>query len=159
MRHEIAIGRVKKSAPIRFDETTAPSSQNARDGLDYLTMALHRTERPDGWESRFAAVLKEASIRQFDAARWNCARFTHACAEAVTGRSLPYTLRRSLEASVDAIFDRYESPTQAQRGDVVLARMPHDTLGVCVGPAAVFVMERGLMRRPRSEILIAWRTV
>jgi hypothetical protein len=115
------------------------------------------TRAPD-WESRLSEVLREASLRAFDARTWNCARFAHACAQAVTGRELPYAFRGSLAGSVDELFPRHSYPLAAKRGDVVLGRLPHDTLGVCVGHVAVFLLEsKGLASKPLADIAIAWR--
>jgi hypothetical protein len=58
---------------------------------------------------------------------------------------------------VDELFQRHSYALAARRGDVVLANVPHPTLGVCVGAQAVFLMESGLMSKPLSEIAIAWR--
>jgi hypothetical protein len=110
----------------------------------------------DGWESRFAAVLKEASTRQFDARTWNCALFVKVCVEAILCRPMPSRLSRTLERTVDACFPRTER-AQARRGDVVLAHLPKPTLGVCMGPAAAFVGPDGLTEVPMSRVVIAWR--
>lgn len=121
--------------------------------------AFKRDSRTAGWEARLAAVLKEASTRKYNARNWNCAKFAHASAEAVTGRTLPYQLRSTLAKSVDALFQRHPDAKLARRGDTVLANLPEGpTLGVCVGDAVAFVMQRGLMNRPRSVVSIAWRT-
>ena len=112
--------------------------------------------RPDGWESRFAAVLKEASQREFDARTWNCALFVKACVEAILCRPMPSRLSRTLERTVDQHFPRITA-SQARRGDVVLAELPQRTLGVCVGSTAAFVGPDGLTEIPMSQVLIAWR--
>lgn len=112
--------------------------------------------RPPGWESRLAAVLKDAGERAYDPRRWNCARFAHRCAEAVSLRSIPFAfVGGSLEASADAVLPRVE-PRQARRGDVVLAQVPHDTLGVCAGRVAVFLGRNGLERYPMTAVRAAW---
>jgi hypothetical protein len=121
-------------------------------------MEPHNLMRSDGWEERLALALKEATLKHFHVKQWNCARFAHAIAEAVTGRALPYEFKGSLEASVDALFSRHTDTRAMQRGDVVLANVPHATLGVCVGAELAFVMEaKGLLLKPRSEAVIAWR--
>ena len=111
--------------------------------------------RPEGWESRFAAVLKEAGSREFDAQTWNCALFVKACVEAILCRPMPSRLSRTLERTVDAHFPRI-TPSLARRGDVVLAQIPHRTLGVCVGAKAAFVGKSGLVTEPMNRVLIAW---
>ena len=111
--------------------------------------------RAPDWESRLAEVLRAASVRAYDARQWNCARFAHACAEAVSGRSLPFRWRGSLEASADAVLPRV-APTLAGRGDVVLADVPEPSLGVCAGRTAAFVTAQGLISIPRSRVRAAW---
>jgi len=130
--NDVVFGRIKLTAPVVFN-------------------------RPAGWEQRLAEVLREASVRSFDERNWNCARFSHSCASAVTGRQLPYRLHKTLEASVDAIFDRHADPRLARRGDVVLAHLNvGKTLGVCTGAEIAFVTAKGLQMEPRSVIRIAW---
>lgn len=111
--------------------------------------------RPAGWELRLSAVLREASMREFDPRHWNCARFVHACAQAVRGAELPFEWKGSLEQSADAVLERTEVK-QALRGDVLLADVPHPTLGVCVGARAVFLAANGLQSVPRSTARVAW---
>jgi hypothetical protein len=124
--------------------------------LQEMACPLVNINRPYGWEERLAAVLKEASQRQFDPQTWNCALFARACAEAVSGRSLPTRLSRTLEHTVDRLFPRIER-SQALRGDVVLADQPKPSLGVCTGSQAAFVGPEGLIEIPMSRVLIAWR--
>lgn len=111
--------------------------------------------RPEGWEHRLDEVIREAKSLPFDPKRWNCARFSHRCAEAVCGKSLPYAWRGSLEASVDAALPRVK-PSLAQRGDVVMADVPLPTLGVCCGHKAAFVGYAGLTFEPMRKARIAW---
>ena len=118
---------------------------------------LHQPDcRPDGWEARFAAVLRDASRREFHARDWNCAEFARQCAEAITCRPIPRRLSRTLKRTVDAYFPRI-GVRQASRGDVVLANLPNPTLGVCAGSVAAFVSPAGLTEIPMSQVLIAWR--
>lgn len=112
--------------------------------------------RVSGWEGRLAAVLKDAARRPFDARHWNCARFAHACAEAVAGRALPAVWKGSLEESADAVLPRIR-PAFARRGDIVLAAVPAPSLGVCLGARAAFVAkDGGLLTRPMGEVSLAW---
>lgn len=115
------------------------------------------SERTGDWEARLIAVLKEAAERTFDARAWNCARFAHACAQAVSGRVLPFELKGSLEASVDAVLPRI--PTKlATRGDIMLGHVPEPSLGVCIGAQVAFVtLPAGLMTQPRRRMAAAWR--
>jgi hypothetical protein len=112
--------------------------------------------RPDGWESRFAAVLEQARTRPFDAREWNCALFARACVQAITGREIPARLSRNLESTVDTHFPRIERAL-ARPGYVVLAEVPHKTLGVCTGRSATFLGASGLYSIPMSEVLICWK--
>ena len=116
---------------------------------------MKRTDRAPGWESRLADVLCVALTRGYDARKWNCARFAHACAEAVSGRPLPFVWRGSLEASADAALPRV-APALAHRGDIVLAQVPEPSLGVCRGRDAVFVTAKGLLSVPMSAARAAW---
>lgn len=113
--------------------------------------------RAPGWEARLAEQLRQASARPFDAKSWNCARFAHACAEAVSGRSIPFQRKRGgLEVSVDAVLPRVQ-PRRACRGDVVLANVPEPSLGVCVGCNAAFLMRHsGLLTIPMRQVIVAW---
>jgi hypothetical protein len=113
-------------------------------------------ERPEGWEERFAAVLREASRREFDVNTWNCGLFVKACVEAILCRPMPSRLSRTMERTVDRHFSRTER-AQARRGDVVLAHLPGPTLGVCTGATAAFVDASGLTEIPMSRVLIAWK--
>jgi Domain of unknown function (DUF6950) len=110
---------------------------------------------PD-WESRFAAVLQEAIGRAYHPVEWNCALFTRACVEAITGLDLPRELRGSLIETVDCLFPRIRR-SLARPGDVVLASIPAATLGVCTGRYAAFLGESGLQSIPMSEVSLAWR--
>jgi hypothetical protein len=97
-----------------------------------------------------------ASVSRYEARSWNCARFAHACAEAVCGRELPFRFRESLEGSVDHVFQRIEVP-YARRGDVVCADVPSPSLGVCLGAKAAFVQPYGLMEVPMGRVRSAWK--
>lgn len=114
------------------------------------------TERPDGWEARLAEVLRDAASRAFDARAWNCARFAHRAAEAIRNQHLPYQfIGTSLEASVNAVLPKIPAG-EARRGDIVLADVPHPTLGVCLGAQCAFVTRSGLVTQSRSVITAAW---
>lgn len=125
-------------------------------------MELQLTERPPGWEGRLVEVLRAASTRPYNARTWNCARFAHACAVAVSGRDIPFRRRGTLEQTVNRLLPRVEV-RQARRGDVVLAdgkagavALQGQTLGVCVGARAAFVTKRGLVEVARRHLCAAW---
>lgn len=113
-------------------------------------------DRLPGWEQRFEAALVEALDRPFDARLWNCAKFAHHCAQAVRGTPLPFRWHESLAGSVDALLPRV-APLLAQRGDVVMAAMPEDTLGVCCRDGALFLRPDGVARLPLAVCRLAWR--
>lgn len=109
----------------------------------------------EGWESCLNAVLEDARSKPFDVREWNCARFAHACAEAVRGEPVSDKWRGSLEETADAVLPRVKARL-AQRGDVVLADTPEPSLGVCVGRNAAFVTASGLTFYPMRRVRIAW---
>lgn len=114
------------------------------------------TRLPD-WQSRLTETIRQAKATQFDPKRWNCALFAAACAEAITGRSMPRKLKGALDETVDSVFSRV-APALAQRGDVVLAHAPEPSLGVCCGRVAAFVTaSSGLTYFPMQKVRIAWR--
>ena len=96
-----------------------------------------------------------AVCRPYHPRKWNCAKFAHRAAQAVSGRPLPFVWRGSLEASADAALPRV-APALAHRGDVVLAEVPEPSLGVCRGRDAVFVTAKGLLSVPMSAARAAW---
>lgn len=108
---------------------------------------------PD-WQSRLDAAIREAR-KPFNAKDHNCALFAARCAEAITGRPMPRRLRGSLEATVDSLFPRVHV-RMALRGDLVLARVPEPSLGVCCGRRAAFVTASGLTYYPMRKVRIAW---
>lgn len=112
-------------------------------------------DRPQDWEARLARALQATANRPYNTRTWNCARFAHYMAEQVSGRTLPYQYQGSLEASVDALFERVPV-LLAQRGDVVLADVPEPSLGVCVGGQVLFVSAGGLLTRSLRDARIAW---
>jgi hypothetical protein len=112
--------------------------------------------RVEDWEARLAEQIKTAARIPFDARTWNCAKFAHSCAEAISGREIPFVWKGSLEASADAALPRIP-PRLAQRGDVVLASVPEPTLGVCLGRTSAFVGKGGLMELPTVRYAtVAW---
>lgn len=119
------------------------------------TALTTRPERPPGWELRLREALARARGREFDAREWNCARFAHSCACAVSLRLLPFRHHGSLEGSVDAVLSRVD-PSLALRGDIVMADVPEPSLGVCIGSHALFVTAEGLMRLTMDGVRVAW---
>lgn len=111
--------------------------------------------RCEDWEPRFLRQIELARTRPFSTKEWNCARFAHQTAEAVSGRKIPFVWKGSLASSADAALTRIQ-PRAALRGDVVLANIPEPSLGVCLGRTAAFVGISGLMEIPMSEVVLAW---
>lgn len=101
------------------------------------------------------AVLRESCDKPYHVRHWNCAVFVHTCAQVIRGCALPFAWKGSLEASVDAVFERVPVKL-AQRGDVVLACVPEPTLGLCLGAKAAFVSPAGLITEPMSRATAAW---
>ena len=111
---------------------------------------------PD-WPTRLAALLSAAETRQFDAHRWNCARFALAAAEAVSGTRPQVRVLPDLAASADSAGFPRIPPAFARMGDVVLAGDP-PRLGVIVDAGrAAFVGPRGLVRASLTTCTTAWR--
>lgn len=117
--------------------------------------ATSHESRPWDWEARLARALCEASQKQFSARRWNCAIFAHDVAQRVSGRALPFAYKESLAGSVDAVLPRV-AVALARRGDVVMARIPEASLGVCNGREALFVAKSGLLSIPMRDVRLAW---
>ncbi|MBX6385718.1 MAG: hypothetical protein IRZ07_22545 [Microbispora sp.] len=114
------------------------------------------TRRPD-WAVRLAALLSAVETRAFDAHRWNCARFTLAAVEAMTGERPAVRVLPDLADSADSAGFPRVPPLRARMGDIVLAPGP-DRLGVVLDAGrAAFVGPRGLVRAPITLCTIAWR--
>jgi hypothetical protein len=111
---------------------------------------------PD-WATRLSALLSAADTRAFHPRQWNCALFTLAAVEAVTGTRPRVRVLPDLAAAADrAGFPRIP-PAFARMGDVVLAGDP-PRLGVVVDAGhAAFVGPRGLTRLPITDCATAWR--
>lgn len=109
---------------------------------------------PD-WEARLVQIVKTGTDRPFEPRYWNCALFAKACAEAVSGQEILWKWKGSVEATADSVLERIQ-PSQACRGDVVLATLPEPSLGVCLGALAAFVAHQGLYTVPMSRVTAAW---
>jgi hypothetical protein len=124
----------------------------------------------------FIALVETIEQRQSRPFRWRrgreCVGFSAACIAAQTGRDpltdLPsWRTRREalavaeaeggLEAAIDKRFVRIP-PALAQRGDI--AGLPDDLFGVRLmiveGDTLVAPGAEGLIRSPRSEMIVAW---
>ncbi|MES2783016.1 MAG: hypothetical protein V4657_09485 [Pseudomonadota bacterium] len=129
--------------------------------------------RYNDWEKRLAAYI--ASVKQdVDAlGPVPCARFAAGAVEAQTGfdghapfmgkydsdisaaKALIKYGVRDLEGTFDRSLDRRESPSFAQRGDVVF---DGEAVGVCIGKTALFVTDGELTEVPRAAWTVAWAT-
>jgi hypothetical protein len=111
---------------------------------------------PD-WPERLAALITAAEHRPFDAARWNCGRFTLAAVVACTGRRPSWQHRATLAEMADTAGYPRVPVLFARAGDVVLAADP-DRMGVVLDAGRVaFVGPAGLVRLPITACTIAWR--
>jgi len=134
--------------------------------------------RREDWPERLGAVVDAARRRPFEWGRFDCALFAADAVAAMTGEDLaaPFrgryrtragasrALRRagyeSLEALCMALLGQpLDTPTLAQRGDVVLLEAGNGPqLGVCVGAQAAAPCEgEGLVFAPLSLWRTAWR--
>lgn len=109
------------------------------------------------WEKRLQAVIEESSRRPFDPQKWNCCLFARQVVQALTGRLPADVWRGSIVNTVDGAGLARIEPTQAQRGDLVLADVPETTVGVCLGAKSAFVSPQGLSLLRTSRASMAWR--
>ena len=140
------------------------------------------TARLPDWERRLHDFIAENRDRPFEWGAWDCALFATACAAAITGHDAAAAYRGTYDSragsaralrelgngtllrTVNASFA--EKPvSMALRGDLVWC---DGSLGVCMGPNALFVgeerlaesagvtMREGLITIPRREWSRAW---
>ena len=102
----------------------------------------------------------------------DCVLFAVGCANAMIGGDLAEKYRYSSEEEAAAIikgaggFRELVSfnmgpeipPKMAQRGDwVMILQDDHEALAVCIGIMAIAAGKDGLVTRPMSEAITAWR--
>lgn len=125
---------------------------------------------PD-WEARLSAYFATPGRDQFVWGSNDCALFSCGAIEAMTGehpfpeflgaysdrkgatRALRDLGKGTLHRTFGTRFASVE-PAFARRGDIIWAQ---DSLGVCVGPFALFLGEDGYERIPRADFVHAWR--
>lgn len=114
--------------------------------------------RVAGWEARLARIIAEAGRRPYHPEEWNCCLFARECVQALTGELMPPVWRGTVAQTVDgAGLERLQSPSKAQRGDLVLALIPDPAVGVCLGARSAFVGPAGLSLLRTSRASMAWR--
>jgi len=131
--------------------------------------------RYDDWPSRLTKALIIAKDKGFVWGESDCCLFSCDIVKAITGvdygasfRGI-YTTKRGaalalrnfggggLINTVNLIMGEGKSPKRASRGDFVLASQGHgDMLGICIGEAAVFISEGGLVHIELKDCKLAW---
>jgi hypothetical protein len=133
-------------------------------------------ERLEGWESRLAAVIEDARIREYRLGEHDCFRLACRAIEALTGEDrwpefAGYATKRealaklaqygkTFEDAGDWFFGSPRVPVaQARRGDVCAAQTPDGEkhLGVCIGARVALLADGGLTFWRLSKCLCAWR--
>ncbi|MBP1806456.1 DUF6950 family protein [Rubellimicrobium aerolatum] len=127
--------------------------------------------RPD-WQARLVAVLAAARGRPFAWGTWDCALFTAACVEAMTGEDLSAPFRGRYRtragglrvARAAGLADHVAvfaarlpevAPGLARPGDVVV--MAEDALGIAQGRMAYVLAEAGWGLLPLDGATRAFR--
>lgn len=125
---------------------------------------------PD-WERRLGEYIAAHSADRFEWGKTDCALFSWAAVEAITGEHpAPYFLgtygsrgeatkvlrtlgKGTLLRTMDSLFER-RPVGMARRGDLVMAE---GAIGVCMGAFGMFLTEDdGLARLPRAAFTHAW---
>lgn len=136
---------------------------------------------PD-WPQKLDEAIAAARTRPFAYGGLNgaqdCALFAADCVQAMTGIDYAAELRGyesklaayrivagygSLEAMITDLLKRGpKHPSQAMRGDVVLAEIElapgesGESIGICTGTGCVFPKDVGVKSWPRSVVRLAW---
>jgi hypothetical protein len=130
--------------------------------------------RIKGWEQRLYAVTAGAIGRPHQWGEHDCVTFAADCVRELTGRDPMGALRGTYDSPISAARVMKEAgagslgdlaalhlaevtPSQARRGDIVLAAGPHDFLAVCVGATAVGPSESGMIHVPMAQAVRAFR--
>lgn len=130
--------------------------------------------RAADWPQRLGDYVESRRSTPFEYGTHDCCRFAAGAVIAMTGHNYMAAfdyknglgaerlIRRAgtLDALVNRTLGEPVHPSQAGRGDVVLADLERgSTLGVCLGETCVFAAEpAGLAFHPRAVIRLAWRT-
>lgn len=131
--------------------------------------------RLENWPYLLNEAIHEARNKPFKWGEHDCALFSASIVKVITGidfsedwkgtydspESLESEMKKrgfySLTQLVDHYLDRVDM-LEAMKGDVVMSLMRgNQTLGICVGNAAAFVSDSGLVFHPIDSCFIAWR--
>jgi hypothetical protein len=128
--------------------------------------------RRHDWPQRLDDYLASRRGEPFNFGTHDCCHFAGGAVEAMTGknpmRAFDYRNRLGAErllrsaGTLDALVNRTLGepvhPSQAGRGDVVLADLENGaTVGICLGDWCVFATDPGITFRERSAARAAWR--
>lgn len=128
--------------------------------------------RHHDWPERLAEFIESRRGEPFAFGTHDCCQFAAGAIEAITGdnpaRHWAYANELgaariiheagSLEAVVTEALGDPVHPSQAGRGDVVIAELDRgDTVGVCLGNVCAFAAEVGLLILPRTVARSAWK--
>ena len=131
--------------------------------------------RCEGWEKKLADVIKQRRFATFVWGQHDCCLFAADCALAITGTDWAADFRGQYDSAAGAakqiakrggfeamitglLGDPLASVTTAQRGDVVMVDQDgHPALAVCCGATVVAAGISGLVFRPLTDGLLAWR--
>lgn len=131
-------------------------------------------ERIKGWEQRLYAVTVEAIGKPHAWGTHDCVTFAADCVRELTGEDLMEGLRGTYDGPVGAagvlrglgvesvgdlaaLYLPEVAPSEARRGDIVLAKEPHEFLAVCVGRTAVGPSVGGMIHVPMAQAVRAFR--
>lgn len=129
--------------------------------------------RRNDWPQRLGDYVESRRSAPFEYGTHDCCRFAAGAVIEMTGHdymaAFNYRSRLGAErlirkaGTLDALVNRTLGepmhPSQAGRGDVVIADLDRGaTLGVCLGESCVFAADpAGLAFRPREAMRVAWR--
>lgn len=131
--------------------------------------------RLDNWPTLLAKEIEAARVRPFSFGEADCALWAADVVLAITGSDPAARWRGAYDSEFGALrliaqhgglrqmateaLGEPINPAFAQRGDMVLiADGGGYSLGICVGAQLAGMGERGLVFRPMSEAVCAWRT-
>ncbi|MBC2731386.1 hypothetical protein [Thiobacillus sp.] len=131
--------------------------------------------RVETWPQVLAEFLADAD-RPFEWGTWDCGLMAANCVQAMTGVDIAAEFRgryktakgarRVMRGAMGEMMTRvaatYGMPEidirLAQRGDMVMIETPlGEALGICTGPTVACTGPDGLVFRPMSRALRAWR--
>jgi cell wall-associated NlpC family hydrolase len=131
-------------------------------------------QRIKGWEQRLYAVTVQAMGAPHAWGQNDCVTFVADAVRELTGVDLGDGLRGTYDSPLGALRVMHKlgannvgdlaalympevSPSQARRGDIILASDPHDFLAVCVGRTAVGPSAHGMLHIPMEQAVRAFK--